>query len=152
MNSAPTIERRPLTLLLVEDDDGDAESVVRTFEAQCSQIRVVRATDGVDALALLRDRDARSLLGQRCLLMVDVNLPRMSGIELVAQVRQDPALRHFIVFVFTASMTTSDKIKAYELNVAGYVVKPSDGQEPRSLVALIDAYRDVIELPPRAWN
>ncbi len=142
---APTWKPR-LTILLVEDDDGDAEGIERAF-GESGDIRIVRAVDGMEALVMLRDRNAHQVLGPRCLLLVDVNMPRMDGLELVAAIRQDPALRRLVVFVITTSDMALDKRAAYELNVAGYIVKQPDGQELQGLIRLIESYRHVVELP-----
>jgi CheY-like chemotaxis protein len=147
MTLADPIQKPQLTILLVEDDDGDAEGIERAFRESGSIVRIVRAVDGMEALVMLRDRNAHQLLGPRCLLLVDLNMPRMNGLELVAAIRQDPALRRLVVFVVTASNMAFDKRAAYELNVAGYIVKQSDGEELQDLVSLIESYRHLVELP-----
>lgn len=147
MMLAAPIRRSPLTILLVEDDDGDAEGLERAFQDSCSDVRIVRAFDGMEALVILRDRNAHRVLGPRCLLLVDVNMPRMDGLELVAAIRQDPALRRLVVFVVSTSNMALDKRAAYELNVAGYIVKQSDGRELQDLIRLIESYRHLVELP-----
>ncbi len=145
---APTFKPQ-LTILLVEDDDGEAEGIERAL-GEGGDVRIVRAIDGMEALVMLRDRNAHQALGPRCLLLVDVNMPRMDGLELVAAIRQDPALRRLVVFVVTTSNMALDKRAAYELNVAGYIVKQPDGQELQGLIRLIESYRHVVELPALA--
>jgi CheY-like chemotaxis protein len=147
MMPAAPIRKSPLTILLVEDDDGDAEGIERAFKKDCSDVRIIRAVDGIEALVILRDRNAGQVLGPRCLLLVDMNMPRMDGLELVAAIRRDPALRRLIVFVVTTSNMALDKRAAYELNIAGYIVKQPDGQELPDLVSLIGSYRHLVELP-----
>jgi DNA-binding NarL/FixJ family response regulator len=80
-------------------------------------------------------------------LLVDINMPRMNGIELIQAMRQDEELRPCTVFILTTSKRDEDVIAAYDLNVAGYIVKESAGRDFLSLVDLIEAYSRIVELP-----
>jgi CheY-like chemotaxis protein len=138
---------RTVTLLLVDDDDGDVKSVQRAFTSSRIVNPVVRAIDGIDALDILRGSNGRTTLTPPYLLLVDLNMPRMNGIELVEALRQDPDLHSCIVFVLTTSKRDEDKVAAYNLEVAGYIVKEHAGQDFPRLIDMMQGYWRVAELP-----
>ncbi len=147
MSMAAAFAIRPLTVLLVEDDDGDAKAVERAFRMAKVASPIVRAVDGVEALELIRGTDGKARLAQPYLLFVDLNMPRMGGIALVRALREDAELRHAVVFMLTTSKRDEDRIAAYDLNVAGYILKETAGQDFQNLVRLVDCYRRMVELP-----
>lgn len=120
----------PLTALLIEDDDVDAEAVVRGFRSCGVGADIVRVTDGVEALAVLRRG-----LPQPFVILLDLNTPRMNGFEFLDELRRDPALRDAEVFVLTTSGAAHDRTAARERNVAGYFVKSEAGRDFRDLVS-----------------
>jgi CheY-like chemotaxis protein len=81
------------------------------------------------------------------LVLLDLNLPRMGGLESLGHPRNDPVLRRTLVFVMTASGAEADRERAYEKNVAGYVVKPPPGQDFTQVFSARENYRRAIELP-----
>jgi CheY-like chemotaxis protein len=109
-------------ILLVEDDDLDAMTVRRTLRELGAPNPLDRAIDGERALAFLRD-PANPRPG---LILLDLNMPRMNGIELVAALKRDPELRIIPVVVLTTSSEEGDRIAAFSNSVAGYMVKPVD--------------------------
>jgi len=135
----------PVTILLVEDNDVDVEAIQRGFRKQriANTIRV--APDGVAALELLRD--PTTPFPRPFIVLLDINMPRMNGIELLQELRRDPELRDSVVFVLTTSNADEDKVEAYRLNVAGYVLKSEVGEGFIDLVTLLDHYWRVVELP-----
>jgi len=135
----------PVTILLVEDNDVDVEAIQRGFRKQriANTIRV--APDGVAALELLRD--PTTPFPRPFIVLLDINMPRMNGIELLQELRRDPELRDTVVFVLTTSNADEDKVEAYRLNVAGYVLKSEVGEGFIDLVTLLDHYWRVVELP-----
>jgi CheY-like chemotaxis protein len=137
----------PIKILLVEDDDGDAKSVQRAFKSARILNTMVRAVDGIDALDVMRGSNGRQKLAPPYVLLVDMNMPRMNGIELVETLRQDEELRASIVFVLTTSKRDEDKLASYNLNVAGYIVKERAGEHFKNLVDLIQGYWNIVELP-----
>lgn len=142
------IERtHTVTILLVDDDDGDAKSVQRAFRSARIANPIVRAIDGIDALDILRGSNGKTKLTPPYLLLVDLNMPRMNGIELVEAMRQDHDLRSCIVFVLTTSSRDEDKVAAYDLNVAGYIVKERAGLDFQRLIDMMQGYWRVVELP-----
>ena len=92
---------RPLNILLVEDDDGDAKAIQRVFSKARIANPIIRAMDGIEALDILRGTNGRAKIAAPYLLMVDLNMPRMNGIQFVEALRQDPNLHHAIVFMLT---------------------------------------------------
>ncbi len=135
-----------VTILLVEDDDGDAKAVTRAFSKAEIANPVVRAVDGEAALEFLR-ADAQSAWPRQFLLLVDINMPRMNGHELVAELRKDRLLRRLVVIMLSTSRDKSDVNAAYDNNVAGFVVKGRAGRDYQSLVATLNDYWTLIELP-----
>lgn len=136
---------KPITVLLVEDDVVAAEGVKRGFRQEKITNEIVNVKDGVEALEWLRERP-EGYEGPYVILL-DLNLPRMSGIEFLAEIRADESLRKSIVFVLTTSNSDTDRSEAYKYNVAGYMVKENAGEEFQKLAAFIDAYWRLVELP-----
>ena len=147
MNPPATANGRPLTILLVEDDDGDAKAVQRAFRKGTFPYQILRAVDGIEALEMLKGTNGKEQAPSPLLLLVDLNLPRMNGLQLVQALRADEDLRHSIAFILSTSKREEDKTAAYDLNVAGYIVKETAGYDLLSLVDLVDSYRRIVELP-----
>ncbi len=137
---------KTVTLVLVEDDDVDAMSVVRAFRKVRIANPVCRVKDGVEALSILRD-PAGPLKETPFVLLVDINMPRMNGIELLQKIREDPNLKQTVAFMFTTSKREEDKFAAYNLNVAGYILKDRSGEDFLKMISLLDHYWRVVELP-----
>lgn len=137
-------EDRSLNLLLVDDDDVDVMNVRRAFgKARLSNPLYV-ASDGVEALRMLRDG---SVPPARRLVLLDINMPRMNGIEFLRELRADEALRSTPVVVLTTSSADEDKMNAYELNVAGYLVKPVTFNTFVEVMATLNSYWTLVEMP-----
>jgi len=138
---------RELHILLVEDDDGDAKTMERAF--RCAKIAnpLRRAIDGVHALEILRGENGEARLAKPYLLLVDLNMPRMNGIQLLEELRRDPELKHSIAFVLTTSKREEDKLAAYDLNIAGYILKQTADEDIINLVDLIGCYWRIVEMP-----
>lgn len=137
----------PITLLLVEDDPGDVVLVREGFagNAMIDEIRVAR--DGVDALAALRDR--RRTLPD--LVLLDLNLPRKDGREVLAEIRADPDLTHLPIVILSTSEADSDVMRSYELHANAYLAKPVELERFLAVVRQIDSFfLTAAKLPPRA--
>jgi len=147
MTPLSTLESKPVNMLLVDDDDGDAKAVQRAFLRARIANPFYRAIDGIDALDILRGENGKTALPSPRLLLVDLNMPRMNGIELVAELRADPALQPLVVFILTTSHREEDMAAAYDLHVAGYILKEKAGEDFLRLTALIDNYWRIVELP-----
>jgi CheY-like chemotaxis protein len=138
---------KPLNILLVEDDDGDAKAVQRAFHKTRIANPLIRAIDGMDALDILRGSNGKAKLLPPYLLLVDLNMPRMNGIQLIHALRGDQQLRHTLAFILSTSKRDEDKTAAYDLNVAGYIVKATAGSDFLNLSNLIECYRRIVEMP-----
>ncbi len=137
----------PLNILLVEDDDGDAKAIQRLFAKARIANQIRRAVDGIEALEILRGTNGKVKIERPYLLMVDLNLPRVNGLQLIKALREDQDLRHAIVFVLTTSKRDEDKMAAYNLNVTGYVLKDKAGENFLSLFGLVECYWRIVEMP-----
>ena len=145
MDTAITDSRKnAIKVLLVEDDDGDAKAIKRAFSKAKIANPIVRAIDGVEALELLRGNNA---ITKPFIMLIDLNMPRMDGISLIKEVRGDNKLKHAIIFVLTTSKKDEDKIAAYDLNVAGYILKERAGEDFLNITELLDAYWRIVEMP-----
>ena len=127
---------KPASILLVEDDDIDAMSVQRAFSRMKIANPIVRAKDGIEALEIL----LQGAIEQPYLILLDLNMPRMGGLELLKTIRKNPQLELSVVFVLTTSKDDEDKIKAYKHHVAGYIVKESLDEGFEQLVQMLDHY------------
>lgn len=149
MSSEPPDEpARPLGILLVEDDPGDVLIAREAMAAGrlSSQLSVV--SDGAEAMAYLRRVGMYSDVPRPDLILLDLNLPRMSGHEVLAEVKADPDLRRIPVVVLTTSSTSADIAKSYDLHASVYVTKPVDFDSFTDVVKQIDSFfRNVAELP-----
>ncbi len=131
-------------ILLVEDDDIDALTVSRTLKALAAPNPLDRAHDGEHALAMLRD-PSRPRPG---LILLDLNMPRMNGLEFVAEIKQDPLLCIIPVVVLTTSAEEGDRTAAFSRSVAGYMVKPVDYPQFVQVMQLIRDYWMTSSTPP----
>ncbi len=136
-----------LHILLVEDDDIDAEAIERLIQKQSGAYLIHRAFDGVEALRCLRGEQGRDRLPRPYLILLDLNLPKLNGIEFLEEIRKDRELRDAIVFVLTTSDSDRDNAAAYAKNVAWYLVKSRIGDASIGLVTLLENYCRLIEFP-----
>jgi len=137
-----------IPVLIVEDDEIDAEAIQRAFQKHKVECPVEVATDGLFALARLRGDSENPPFPRPCLILLDLNMPRMNGIEFLQELRNDPDLCDSIVFVLTTSDAERDKIQAYQQNVAGYLVKSRLGDGFSDLIGLLNLYCKCVEFPP----
>ena len=135
------------SILLVEDDDVEVLKVRRALQKIQFNHPVFVAEDGVEALSILRG-DRKSELSQKPrMVLLDLNMPRMNGIEFLRELRSDPELKQMVVVVLTTSNHERDVSFAYEMNVAGYIVKPTEFQKFVAALSTIDSYWNLCELP-----
>ena len=135
---------KTLNILLVEDDQVDVMNVKRAFEKNRITNPLYVAADGVEALHMLRSGVVPL---DRRMVLLDLNMPKMNGIEFLRQLRADPSLQHTPVVVLTTSNDERDKIDAYNLNVAGYLVKPVTFINFVEVMAALNKYWTLVELP-----
>ena len=136
-----------LSILLVEDDDVAAESVMRSLSRSGCNFPLVWAEDGGVALNILRGADAHRKLSRPRLILLDLNMPHVDGFEFLRQLRADPALRDEVVFVLTTSDAELDRNRAYQECIAGYMVKSAVGPQFRKLAMLLTSFDDAVRLP-----
>jgi CheY-like chemotaxis protein len=133
-----------LNILLVEDDEVDVMNVRRAFERNKILNPLYVAADGIHALAMLRNGGVPSA---RRMVLLDLNMPRMNGIEFLRELRADPQLHSIPVVVLTTSNDDRDRIDAFNLNVAGYLLKPVTFVNFVELMATLNKYWSLVELP-----
>jgi CheY-like chemotaxis protein len=137
-------DNRLLNILLVEDDEVDVMNVRRAFQKNHIANPLFVATNGVEALEQLR---GGQIPRDRRLVLLDLNMPQMNGIEFLRELRRDPDLRVTPVVVLTTSNDERDRIEAYDLNVAGYLLKPVTFGNFCELMATLNKYWALVELP-----
>jgi CheY-like chemotaxis protein len=136
--SALLLERK-LNVFLVDDDELDVMNVQRVFRKNQFRSPLFIAHDGVEALQMLRNGQVPD---ERRIILLDLNMPRMGGIEFLRELRADPKLRASSVIVLTTSSEDRDRVEAYNLNVAGYIVKP----------VTLTAFTDIMSALTRYWS
>jgi CheY-like chemotaxis protein len=130
--------------MLVDDDRVDVMTVRRALRDIKITNPVEVANNGEEALAFLRDEEERL----PCLILLDLRMPRMGGIEFLKVAKQDELLKRIPVVVLTTSREESDRIESFNLGVAGYMVKPVNYKEFMDVIRTIDLYWTLSELPP----
>jgi CheY-like chemotaxis protein len=135
---------RVLNILLVEDDEVDVMNVRRAFERNNVSNPLYVAGNGLEALEMLRDG---TVPRERRLILLDLNMPKMNGIEFLQALRADPELAAAPVVVLTTSNDDQDKIDAYNLNVAGYLLKPVTFSNFCERMTTLNKYWTLVEMP-----
>ncbi|MGI9043711.1 MAG: response regulator [Gemmatimonadaceae bacterium] len=135
---------RVLNILLVEDDEVDVMNVRRAFERNNVSNPLFVAGNGIEALEILRNG---TVPRERRLILLDLNMPRMNGIEFLEELRSDPDLAMTPVVVLTTSNDDQDKIDAYNLNVAGYLLKPVTFSNFCERMTALNKYWTLVEMP-----
>ncbi len=136
-----------ISILLVEDDEVDVMNVKRAFKKNNITNPLFVAGNGVEALEMLRGDGEQQLVPRPRIILLDLNMPKMGGIEFLTAMRQDEDLKSITVFVMTTSNEDRDKVEAYKLNVAGYIVKPLSMESFISAVSILNNYWQLIEFP-----
>ncbi len=138
---------KSVRLLHVEDDELCRMGLMRVFKAAKIANPVSSAQDGIEALEMLRGANGRERLPRPLLILLDLNLPRMDGIEFLSELRKDEELKKSIVFIMTTSDAEEDNVKAYNLGVAGYILKTNPANAFLEVKALLETYWRVVEFP-----
>lgn len=134
-----------MTILLVEDDEVDVMNVKRAFKKNNISNPLLVAHNGLEALDILRGNDA--VVPRPRIILLDLNMPKMGGIEFLKEIRKDPELASLSVFVMTTSNEDSDKVEAFNLNVAGYIIKPLSMEQFIGAVSTLNSYWTLCEFP-----
>ncbi len=138
------MDERVINILLVDDDEVDVMTVKRAFARANISNPIFVATNGLEALEMLR-KDA--IPPKRRIVLLDINMPKMNGIEFLRELRADPELQHVTVVALTTSNADRDRLEAYKLNVAGYLLKPVTFQQFAEVMATINKYWALMEMP-----
>lgn len=134
-------------ILLVDDDDICAMGLKRAMSRLKLTNPFYIANDGLEALELMRGNDNVAPVNAPYIVLLDLDMPRMSGLEFLREIRADDSLRSAVVFVLTTSAAQSDKLSAYDANVAGYIVKTDAEQTFVKVLSMLKEYCGVVELP-----
>jgi CheY-like chemotaxis protein len=138
------VDDHALNIFLVDDDEVDVMTVKRAFAKANIANRIYVATDGIEALELLRAEAAPTT---RRLVLLDLNMPKMNGIEFLREIRSDPALQALTVVVLTTSNEDRDRVETYQLNVAGYLLKPVTFHSFADVMSTLNKYWTLMEMP-----
>jgi len=132
-----------LTILMVEDDDVDAKGMERSFKKRRIANPIIRANDGQDALELLEAGEVPSPF----IILLDLQMPRMNGLEFLEILRSHEKLRSSVVFVLTTSQAEEDITAAFDKQIAGYFVKDEVGANFCEMLDMLEGYWRIAYLP-----
>ena len=130
------------TILIVEDDQVDVMTIKRAFKQVEAENHLHIESNGEEALRYLNE--VKELPG---LIILDLNMPKMNGIEFLNILRSNPKFKHLPVVVLTTSKEQQDKISTFNLNISGYMIKPVDFNQFKDMVKTIHHYWELSELP-----
>ncbi|WDD97065.1 response regulator [Thalassomonas actiniarum] len=136
-------DMKEVTLFLIEDDDIDAMAVERSLKKQKIANPVKRAYDGVQALEMLKD----GVVSKPFTILLDIQMPRMNGLEFLTALRANETFADSVVFVLTTSKAEQDIIHSYQHHVAGYFVKNEAGANFRDCINMLDSYWKIVHAP-----
>jgi CheY-like chemotaxis protein len=139
--------RKPIQLILVEDDEAEAAAICRACAGAAIDCQITRFQSGGEALAALQGALGRQLITKPTLILLDLDLADGGGLPFLDALRNDPFLRRTIVFVISSSTHNEDKAAAYDQRVAGYLVKDVVDSDYTLLCDLLDVYQKSIQFP-----
>ncbi len=139
----------PIEILLVEDNPGDVRLTIEALREGKVRNNLHVATDGVEALEFLRRSGRFEAAPRPDMILLDLNLPRMDGRELLAEIKADPEIRRIPIIVLTTSQAEGDVLRSYDLHANCYITKPVDVETFFSVVRSIDNFwLAIVRLPP----
>lgn len=141
------VPSNPCSVLLVDDDDVAIEGVMRSFRNHGITCPTVVATDGLEALEILRHQHPDKTISEPLVVLLDLNMPRMDGFEFLDALRADPHLKRTVVFVLTTSGREADRTRAYNGHIAGYMIKSAVGPQFSLLAEFLQKYTRSVTLP-----
>ena len=137
-----------INILLVEDDEVDVMNVQRAFKKNNILNPLTIAHNGVEALDKLRGTNGADKINPiPHIILLDINMPKMNGLEFLKELRADPVLHAISVFVMTTSNDDKDRFEAYNYNVAGYVIKPITFENFVAAVSILNSFWQLCEQP-----
>ena len=136
-------KKQEVTLFLIEDDDVDAMTIERAFSKLGIGNPLVRARDGLEALEMLQ----QGIVKKPYIILLDLQMPRMNGLEFLEAVRADPLLMSSVIFVLTTSSSEEEMMRAYKNQIAGYFLKENSGEGMLQVTDLLNGYWKIAYLP-----
>jgi CheY-like chemotaxis protein len=139
---------KPIEILLVEDNPGDVRLTKESLYDARIHNNMIVASDGLEAMACLRREGEYAEATRPDLILLDLNLPRMNGFEVLNEIKEDPALKRIPVVVLTTSQAEQDIIQSYDLYANAYVTKPVDLEQfVKVLKSIEDFWLEIVKLP-----
>jgi two-component system, chemotaxis family, response regulator Rcp1 len=143
------VRGRPAVILLVEDNDDDVVITRIGFERARFAIQLHHVASGEECLAFLRKEGRHADAPTPDIVLLDLNMPRMSGVEVMAELNRDERLRHLVVVVMTSSTADEDVLRSYKLRCSSYIVKPLNFETfVKVIQSLGDYWFTLVTLPP----
>jgi len=140
---------RLIEILLVEDNAGDVRLTMEALKDAKVQNKLSVARDGIEALAFLRREGAFADMPRPDVILLDLNLPKKNGHEVLAEIKADPELKRIPVVILTTSAADADILRSYNLHANAYVSKPVDLDQFLMVVRAIDSFwLSIVKLPP----
>jgi len=145
MTAAPAV---PIEILLVEDNPGDVRLTKEALRDAKVRNNLNVAMDGVEALAFLRKQGKFAAAARPDLILLDLNLPRKNGREVLEEIKTDPAFQHIPVVILTTSRAEQDVLESYRLRANAFVTKPVDLDQFLKVVSSIEQFwLEIVKLP-----
>lgn len=139
---------KPIEILLVEDNPGDVRLTMESLYDARIHNNMIVASDGLEAMACLRREGKYAEATRPDLILLDLNLPRMNGFEVLNEIKEDPNLKRIPVVVLTTSQAEQDIIQSYNLYANAYVTKPVDLEQfVKVLKSIEDFWLEIVKLP-----
>ncbi len=136
-----------VTFLIVDDDEVDVMTLKRAFKKLKVANPQITAKDGIEGLEYLRGEGGKKKIEEPFIVLLDLNMPRMNGLEFLEEIRKDESLKQAIIFVMSTSDSDQDRLNAYNKNIAGYILKSDPAEGFTKAIEMLDHYWRVVELP-----
>lgn len=142
------MNNKPFSILHIDDDQVDRMIIEKVIRKSGITTHLFHAADGEEALDLLRGTNGKTVPDPMPdIIITDINMPRMNGLEFLKELRSDPQLHHISVLIMTTSNDDADRKEAFSYNVSGYVIKPVDIHQFESTFQILHAYWKLSEWP-----
>lgn len=139
---------KPIEILLVEDNPGDVRLTKEAFKESKILNRLSVVEDGTEAIAFLHQKGGYTRAPRPDLILLDLNMPKMDGRQVLAEIKKDPKLKNIPVIILTTSKAEQDILKSYDLHANCYIVKPVDLWQFNMVVQTIkDFWLSIVKLP-----
>ena len=143
-----TTDGRPVEILLAEDNPGDVRLTIEALRQNKVRNKIHLAKDGVEAMAFLRREGDYAAVPRPDLILLDLNMPRKGGLEVLAEIKADPDLRRTPVVILTTSDAEQDIVRSYDLHANCYITKPVDLEQFIAVVRQIEGFwLEIVRLP-----